>query len=425
MARQLDHARYYQVATFNGTTSDTTYVGGLFEVVSTSTGTTEYRHNIIADGQVIAVHTIDGNGAASTDYLHYDHLGSVDAITDDQGNVIQAMSFDAFGLRRDATNWDYDLSQNTIATLKNYTARGYTDQEELDNLSLVDLNGRVYDPTVGRFISADPMVPKPANVQAFNRYSYVYNNPLIYRDPTGYDLGIFGGFPGPQEGQDLSEMQQIQANPEYQLQQAEQGAAQAITFTGGAILAGGPLLSAATPGAEEAAPELADASATVFVATDVVAAFLNSASVTYGLTQGSADMLTSVTETDQVNVLDQAFGQNAGDLLTIGLSAWNLSNIVANPKSAQAAINALTEGVNFLIPNIQPKNTASSPPKNSSGGGASGGSSFSAGGGYNPWSNVPVIGGSSTNAGTPNIIPLGTVQVCGSKSSGKVQTCPT
>lgn len=56
-----------------GVTTDTTYISGLFEVVSSSTGTTEYQHNIMADGQVIAVHTIEGNGSASTSYLHYDH----------------------------------------------------------------------------------------------------------------------------------------------------------------------------------------------------------------------------------------------------------------------------------------------------------------------------------------------------------------
>ena len=46
-----DDSRYYQSATFNGATTDTTYIGGLFEVVSTST-TTEYRHNILADGGI-------------------------------------------------------------------------------------------------------------------------------------------------------------------------------------------------------------------------------------------------------------------------------------------------------------------------------------------------------------------------------------
>ncbi len=180
-----DGNRYYQAATFNGNGTDTTYIGGLFEVVSTST-TTEYRHNIVADGQIVAVHTIDQSGDAYTDYLHSDHLGSVDVITNDSGNVIQTMSFDAFGMRRDPTNWDYDLSQNTISTLKNYTDRGYTDQEELDSVALVDMNGRVYDPTVGRFISADPTVPDPLFSQAFNRYSYVYNSPLEYTDPSGF-----------------------------------------------------------------------------------------------------------------------------------------------------------------------------------------------------------------------------------------------
>ena len=85
-----EHQRYYQAATFNGATTDTTYIGGLFEVVSTTTST-EYRHNIMADGEVIAVHTIDQSGNATTRYLHYDHLGSVDTITNDQGAVAQSM----------------------------------------------------------------------------------------------------------------------------------------------------------------------------------------------------------------------------------------------------------------------------------------------------------------------------------------------
>ena len=55
-----DGNRYQQATTFNGVTTDTTYIGGLFEVVSTAT-TTEYRHNIIADGQIVAVHDVQGS----------------------------------------------------------------------------------------------------------------------------------------------------------------------------------------------------------------------------------------------------------------------------------------------------------------------------------------------------------------------------
>ncbi|KJZ13316.1 hypothetical protein TW85_13955 [Marinomonas sp. S3726] len=56
----------------------------------------------------------------------------------------------------------------------------------LDNVGLIHMNGRVYDPELGRFVSADPKVPDPFNSQAFNRYTYVYNNPLSFTDPDGF-----------------------------------------------------------------------------------------------------------------------------------------------------------------------------------------------------------------------------------------------
>jgi hypothetical protein len=137
-----DDARYYQSETYNGVTTDTTYIGSLFEVMATE-NRTYYRHNIIVNGKVIAVHTIDENGNVTTDYLHYDNLGSVDTITDDSGNVVQSMSFDAFGTRRDPSNWVDDLSPSQISDEKNYTDHGFTFQEELDNVSLIHMNGRV------------------------------------------------------------------------------------------------------------------------------------------------------------------------------------------------------------------------------------------------------------------------------------------
>jgi len=48
------------------------------------------------------------------------------------------------------------------------------------------MNGRVYDPQIGRFLSADPFVQAPENSQSYNRYSYVWNNPLSAIDPSGY-----------------------------------------------------------------------------------------------------------------------------------------------------------------------------------------------------------------------------------------------
>src|SRR5262249_12000721 len=59
----------------------------------------------------------------------------------------------------------------------------FTGHEHLDNLSLVHMNGRVYDPYLGRFLSADPFVPHPQLTQSYNRYSYTRNNPLNLIDP--------------------------------------------------------------------------------------------------------------------------------------------------------------------------------------------------------------------------------------------------
>lgn len=189
-----DHDRYYQSATFNGATTTTTYIGSLFEVVATQTDT-YYRHNIIADGQIVAVHTIDANGAASTSYLHSDHLGSVDTITNDQGAVTQSMSFDAFGLRRDPCTWTYVTACNQDSGLKSLTDRGYTFQEQLDNVGLVHMNGRVYDPGIAKFLSPDPVLQFPYFSQSLNRYSYVFNSPLSLIDPTGYDACLSSSGP--------------------------------------------------------------------------------------------------------------------------------------------------------------------------------------------------------------------------------------
>jgi RHS repeat-associated protein len=66
------------------------------------------------------------------------------------------------------------------------TDRGFTSHEHLDELNLIHMNGRVYDPVLGRFMTADPFIQAPGNLQSYNRYSYVFNNPLAYTDPSGY-----------------------------------------------------------------------------------------------------------------------------------------------------------------------------------------------------------------------------------------------
>jgi RHS repeat-associated protein len=116
-------------------------------------------------------------------YFTTDHLGSVAVITDELGAVVERLSFDAWGKRRHA-----DGTDDPSGTITSQTSRGFTGHEMIDEVGLVNMNGRVYDPEIGRFMSADPFVQDPTNTQSLNRYSYVGNNPLSYTDPSGYFL---------------------------------------------------------------------------------------------------------------------------------------------------------------------------------------------------------------------------------------------
>jgi len=179
-----DRARFRQVASDNSTTKTTTYIGGLYEQIQiTGNSNKEHKHFIRANGQTIGIHTSYDMGESSTEYLHRDHLGSIDVITDSSLNVVngERFSFDAFGQRRES-NWSNAIDQIT----SDITTRGYTGHEQLDSVGLIHMNGRVYDPQLGRFLSADPFVQQPKNYQSLNRYTYVQNNPLSYTDPSGF-----------------------------------------------------------------------------------------------------------------------------------------------------------------------------------------------------------------------------------------------
>jgi RHS repeat-associated protein len=193
----------------NGTsayTSGTTYymngvdsLGLSFEKEITASGLVQNKHYVSAGGQVFAMLvTRTGNigtqTAVTSSYMQTDYLGSVASITDGTtGAVVERLAYDPWGKRRN-TNGNIDP---TDALTGATTQRGYTMQEHLDEIGVINMNARVYDPLVGRFMSADSIIPNPADMKAFNRYSYVNNNPLRAMDPTGHDpFDIGGGFGG-------------------------------------------------------------------------------------------------------------------------------------------------------------------------------------------------------------------------------------
>ncbi len=164
----------------------TVYAGGLYErMTNSATGAVEHRYFVHGNERIVAVVT-RMSGAAQTDaeqvrYLHVDHLGSVETVTGDTGGkAVEKRSYDAFGERRNPA-WG-----GAPGNLSSETSRGFTGHEDDEDLRLVNMKGRLYDPHLGRFLTPDPFVSHPSFGQSWNPYSYVLNNPLAFTDPSGF-----------------------------------------------------------------------------------------------------------------------------------------------------------------------------------------------------------------------------------------------
>jgi len=144
------------------------------------------------------------SGAAGTEkalVYHHDHLGSTQSITPwGVGNALAAnatgesgrYSEDPWGARRNPFTWTGVPPADTDnGGAQGLTPRGFTGHEMLDDLGFVHMNGRIYDPLLGRFLSADVLVQAPSSLQSFNRYSYVLNNPLSLTDPSGFTYQMY------------------------------------------------------------------------------------------------------------------------------------------------------------------------------------------------------------------------------------------
>ncbi|WP_417071388.1 RHS repeat domain-containing protein [Niveibacterium terrae] len=126
---------------------------------------------------------IDRPGAATQlNWTHTDRLGSVVALSAEDGTLREKLAYDAWGKRRAL---DGSATPDSLDGVTD--DRGFTGHEMLDSVDLVHMNGRVYDPLTARFVSADPYIQSPEDSQSYNRYSYVWNNPTNLTDPTGFE----------------------------------------------------------------------------------------------------------------------------------------------------------------------------------------------------------------------------------------------
>lgn len=165
----------------SGTYSKTKYYSSSFEkIIINNNGviSTKELTYIPAPSGLAAIFVKEGTSNKMY-YAFTDYLGSIQTIVDETGVIVQESRYDAWGKRV------YN-SFTTPSTTELITDRGFTGHEHLaDDFQLINMNGRLYDPTLARMLSPDNFVPSPFNTQDFNRYSYARNNPLKFTDPNG------------------------------------------------------------------------------------------------------------------------------------------------------------------------------------------------------------------------------------------------
>jgi RHS repeat-associated protein len=142
-------------------------------------GTTYYigEHFEIIDGQatkyIFAGNKRIAKVGSGTYYYHQDHLGSASVISDKNGAKVETSDYLPYGGKRAHAG-------------THVTSYKYTDQELDSETGLYNYDARLYDPLIGRFISADSTIPNWHDPQALDRYAYVRNNPLAFIDPDGH-----------------------------------------------------------------------------------------------------------------------------------------------------------------------------------------------------------------------------------------------
>ena len=175
------YSRVKSVKSVNGSITETRYYFGSFER-QIKGSINRYIHYLHNGKQLYAIAVKTGSTPVKIYYTYTDYLGSILAVTDSMGTVIARQNFDPWGRHRNATNWSY----SNISSVPDWLYRGFTGHEELPEFGVINMNGRMYDPLQGRMLAPDKLVANVLSSQAYNRFSYALNNPLLYVDPSGF-----------------------------------------------------------------------------------------------------------------------------------------------------------------------------------------------------------------------------------------------
>jgi RHS repeat-associated protein len=179
-----------------GPSGTTITLGGLYERREDAGGTKHVFNIGGPDGMIAQVVYDQGHESEEVEYLHQDQLGSVAVATSPEGKEIDRLFYEPFGRR-------IDKHGNPLAGPASDVLTGFTGQRHDDDLGLIDMRGRTYDPILRRFLQPDPVIQDAYEGQNYNRYSYVTNDPVNLIDPTGFtakklddgDIDPTGGTP--------------------------------------------------------------------------------------------------------------------------------------------------------------------------------------------------------------------------------------
>lgn len=200
-----NNQKVYGEKSKNGSLQEiTTYIGGIYEQEESfvnETGVSNFLKTVtnkfyvsspvgvVAVEERSEVHLNNGMRMANPDTTMYWFKDSSDsnrliintlATKADDPISVNRLRFDAHGKRVD------NLGGQFLPGSADETDYGYTGQEHMDDLGLINYSARVYDPVIGRFTSPDIFIQDPSDMQNYNRYSYVVNNPFKFTDPTGH-----------------------------------------------------------------------------------------------------------------------------------------------------------------------------------------------------------------------------------------------
>ncbi|WP_298304229.1 RHS repeat-associated core domain-containing protein [Flavobacterium sp.] len=182
---QRPFRRYYSADGSMEVTAN--FTGGNYTTPS-SVAILTYIDGNAYSSEIVLKNTFTGTATTPTGglfYLHRDYQGSIVAVSNATGAIIEKRQYDPWGLITKIQD-----GAGTNLTKLTFFDRGYTGHEHLESVGLINMNGRIYDPILHRFLQPDSKVQEPYNTQNYNRYGYCLNNPLKYTDISGEDFGL-------------------------------------------------------------------------------------------------------------------------------------------------------------------------------------------------------------------------------------------